>query len=126
MSLVNLGPLACQERDYAASRSCFAECLTLCLALGEKRVTAYALEGCAVLATAREQPERAVCLYGASDALRAAIGVPLSPNERDEVDRAVAALRATLGEPTFNRAGATGRVLTWEQAIEYARDDETP
>jgi tetratricopeptide (TPR) repeat protein len=119
-SLNNLGLLACKEHDYGASRSCLAECLALCLALGGKRVTAEALEGCAALARAQEQPERATGLYGASEALRAVIGAPRPPNEREEVDRDLAALRATLGEEAFNRAWSAGRVLTWEQAIEYA------
>jgi hypothetical protein len=126
MSLVNLGPLACQERDYAASRDYLAECLTLCLALGEKRVTAYVLEGFGALARAQEQPESAVRLYGASNVLRESIGIHLPPNEREEVERDLAALRATLGEAAFDSAWSAGRALTWEQAIAYALEDETP
>ena len=65
---VLLGQSACEEKDFAASRSCLAECLTLCRALGSKRRTAYALEGCEALAGAQEQPERAVRLLGAPEA----------------------------------------------------------
>jgi hypothetical protein len=65
-------------------------------------------------------------LYGASDGLRAVIGAPRPPNEREEADRDLAALRATLGEAAFDSAWAAGRALTWEQAIEYALEDETP
>ena len=50
------------EADDAAARTCYAECLTLCRALGEKRVMAYALEGFTDVAQAQEQPERAVRL----------------------------------------------------------------
>ncbi len=123
-SLLNLGRLDCQEKNYAASRYCLAECLTLCRVLGDKRIMAYALECFAALARAQEQPDRAAQLYGASDALRAAIGVPLPPNEREEVERALAALRPTLGEEAFNGAWTAGCALTWEQAIEYALEDE--
>jgi hypothetical protein len=123
-SLNNLGLLACKEQDYAASRSCLAECLRLCLVLGAKRLTAYALEGCAGLAQAQEQPERATGLYGASDGLRAVIGVPLPPRGREEADRDLAALRVTLGEAAFDSAWTAGRILTWEQAIEYALSEE--
>ena len=69
---VLLGQSACEEKDFAASRSCLAECLTecltLCRALGSKRRTAYALEGCEALAGAQEQPERAARLLGAPEA----------------------------------------------------------
>jgi tetratricopeptide (TPR) repeat protein len=126
VSFVNLGPLACKEHDYSASRSCLAECLTLCLVLGEKHITAYALEGCAGLAQAQEQPERATRLLGASDGLRAAIGVPLPPFEREEIERDLAALRATLGEAAFDAAWSAGQALTWEQAIEYALEENAP
>ncbi len=120
IALVNLGQSACEEKDFAASRACFAECLTLCRALGSKRLTAYALEGFAGLAQAQEQPDKATRLYGAADGLRAAIGVPLSPTGREEVNGHLAALRGALGEEAFDGAWAAGLALTWEQAIEHA------
>jgi non-specific serine/threonine protein kinase len=127
ITLINLGLLASKEGDLAGLRSCLAESLTLCSALGEKSLTAYALEGFAELAQAQEQPERAVRMYGASDALRAAIGTPLTLDEREEVERPLLArLRATLGEDAFESAWAAGHALTWEQAVAYALEDETP
>ncbi len=124
--LVNRARLACQEKDYAASWSCLAEGLSLCRALGERRMTFFALEGCAALARAQERPQRAVQLYGASDGLRTAIGVPLPPDRREEVDQDLAALRATLGAEAFDSAWAAGRALTWERAIEYALEETAP
>lgn len=126
MSLGNLGPLDCRERNFAASRVCLAECLRLCRVLGDKYVTASALEGYAALARAQQQPDRAVRLHGASDALRAAFGVPLPPSGREQVDRELADLCAILGEATFDTAWAASHALTWEKAIEYAMQDETP
>jgi tetratricopeptide (TPR) repeat protein len=123
VSLFNLGSLACKEGDYTASQSCLTECLRLCLALGEKRFTFFALGGFGALATAQGQPERATRLYGASAALSAAIGVPLTAHRRKEADRDLATLRATLGEAVFDSAWSAGRALSWEQAIEYALED---
>jgi tetratricopeptide (TPR) repeat protein len=120
IALVNLGLLASKERDYAASRSCLAECLRLCLTLGDRLIAAYALEGFAALAKVQERPDKATRLYGAADALRESVGVPLPPSEREEVGGELAVLRATLGENTFNCAWAAGRAMTWEQAIEHA------
>ncbi len=124
--LVNLARLVCQEKDYAASWSCLAEGLSLCRSLGERRMAFFALEGCASLAQGQEQPQRAVRLYGASDGLRTAIGVPLPPDRRDEVDQDLAALRATLGEVAFDSAWSQGRAMSWEQAIEYALQENVP
>ena len=52
LALVNLGPLLCALGENAASRSALAECLALCRQMGLKRLTAFALEGCAALAMA--------------------------------------------------------------------------
>ena len=41
-------------------------------------------------------------------------------NDREEYDRDVATARQSLGEEAFSVAWAEGRVMTMEQAIEYA------
>jgi tetratricopeptide (TPR) repeat protein len=124
VALVNLGLLAFQVQDYAAADACLAECLRLCLALGDKQITAYGLEGFAALAKVQEQPDKATRLYGASDALRTAIGAPLPPAERAEVERALTALCASLGEAAFDSAWSAGRALSWEQGIAYALEEK--
>ena len=48
------------------------------------------------------------------------------PNEREEAQRGLAALRATLGDVAFDSAWSAGRALTWEQAIEYALETDPP
>lgn len=117
-SLSSLGAVACQQRDYTAARACLAECLRLCQDLVAKTITAGALEGCAMLAGARQQPQRAARLYGAADGLRAAIGISLTSSEREEVDGYLTVLRATLGEAAFNSAWEEGRAMTLERAID--------
>ncbi|HZO91340.1 MAG TPA: tetratricopeptide repeat protein [Chthonomonadaceae bacterium] len=119
-SLVNLGPLLCKQGDYLAARRFLAECLTICHQLGEKRTTAYTLQAFAELAHAQHQPERAVRLSGAAQALREAIGAPLPPSERAEHDRIQADLRAALGEDGYQADLEAGRSLLLEQAIAYA------
>ena len=68
-------------------------------------------EGLAAIAAAQNEPERAGCLFGAAEALREAMGIPLAPVERPDYDRHVAALHAALGESYF----MSGKV---EKAIE--------
>ena len=123
-SLSNLGFLSCKEGKVAAARTCFVRCLHVCEELGHKPLAAYALEGFAALARTEQQSTRAAGLFGASDVLRAAIGAPLPPNNRAEIDRALADLRATLGAAAFDSAWAAGRAMTWEQAIEEALETE--
>jgi hypothetical protein len=73
------------------------------------------------------QMERAVRLFGAAAALRAALGdaasrswsIPLAPANRDEYERQVAATRAALGVDAF-AAWAAGMALTPEQACAEA------
>jgi hypothetical protein len=59
-------------------------------------------------------------LFGAAEALRAAIGSPIPPIERAEYERAVAASRTALGEAAFAAAWAEGRAMTLERAVEFA------
>jgi hypothetical protein len=59
-------------------------------------------------------------LFGAGEALREEVGASVLSFYRADYDRGVAAVRAGLGAPAFERAWAEGRALTWEQAIELA------
>jgi DNA-binding CsgD family transcriptional regulator len=59
----------------------------------------------------------AVRLWGAAEVLREAARIPLSPIERVDYERAVAAARTWLGEQAFAAAWAEGRAMTPEQAF---------
>ncbi len=67
---------------------------------------------------------RAARLCGAADALHDLSRFSLSPAERVERDRALAAARAALGEEAFAAVYAEGQAMTMEQAVEYALDGE--
>ncbi len=60
---------------------------------------------------------RAVLLWGAVEFLRETLGAPILPVERTRYDRAVAVVRAQLGEEAFATAWAEGRTMTLEQAL---------
>ncbi len=120
ISLNPLGHVAREEGDYVAAAASHRESLTVRRELGDKKGVAECLEGLAAGCGAQKQPRRAAHLFGAAKALRAAIGVPLPPNERDRYDREVAALREALGEEAFAAAWAAGRAMTLEEAVAYA------
>ena len=120
IALVNLGPLACETGDYAASRIYLTECLTILKEIRYKYVTVYALGGCALLSRHLNQAGRAARLWAAAEALRATIGLPLPPDEREVYDRNLTAVREALGDEVFATAWAEGLAMTFEQAVDYA------
>ena len=85
---------------------------------------ASVLEGLAGVA-ADDQAEPAARLFGAAEALRAAIGAPLAPSERADYDRYVAATCAALGQEAFTAAWEAGRALSLDEAVAWALG-ETP
>lgn len=71
-------------------------------------------------------PQPGSAALGAAGALRQAIGAPRPPNEQAECDRALAGLRADLGEEAFVAAWTEGRALPLEEAIAAAPRAELP
>src|SRR3972149_3253334 len=100
----NLGIVAWNQGDHERAELLFRESLLLRGALGDKRGITTSLVGLAAVAAARGQAERSALLFGAAEALREAIRVPVPPFIRDEYDRRVAALPATMRERPFTEA----------------------
>jgi predicted ATPase/transcriptional regulator with XRE-family HTH domain len=116
-SLTSLGRVRRAQGDDERAAALYRESLTLCQAMGDRLGLAENLEGLAALA---DRAERAARLLAAADALRVALGAPLPLVERAGYERAVADLRAALGEGQFAEAWATGRALSLEEAIAEA------
>ncbi len=66
------------------------------------------------------QPATAARLYGAADAQRAKLGLPIDPPFRAEYERDVAVARQALDETAFAAHWAAGQSLTEEQAVAEA------
>jgi hypothetical protein len=88
--------------------------------LGHRAAVANQLECFAFLAKIQEQPERAAKLFGAAEAIREIINIPMNGMEQIEYDREVAELRAGMNETEFNKMWAEGRSMSLEQAVEFA------
>ena len=123
--LLGLARVAAAQGDRAAARRRYQDCLLImhefdfylkfipsCLE-GLGALVAAPATGGASLAGARE----ATRLWGAAEALREAIGMPMHPVDRAEYEQAVAAARRELGEEAFAAAWAQGRSLTPVQAL---------
>ncbi len=122
LAIGNLGVLAFRQGEYAAARSFVGQSLTVDQELGDKRGSTSELEVLGFLAVAQGRTEEAARILGAAEALREAIGAPLSPSERAVYDyeRQMSILRASLSPEVLGQAWADGRAMTLEQAIEYA------
>jgi hypothetical protein len=79
-----------------------------------------------VVAVSLGQPERAVRLHGAADALREASGTPLPPLNFRSYGRVLDALRSELGAVAFDAAWLDGRSMSSDQAIAYALEGVQP
>src|SRR5262249_30260885 len=79
-----------------------------------------AIEGLAGVFMTQGHAEHAARLLGAADSLRADFDVPLSPINRADYERDVAAARAQMDEAAFAAAWAAGQALPLEQAIAEA------
>lgn len=82
---------------------------------------AFTLQHLAAIAALRQTPDdhaRAARLLGYADASLSAIDVTREYTEAQEYDRAIAELRAALGEADLTKLMAEGRIFTEDQAAE--------
>ena len=123
-ALNGLGKVAYSRGDYATARSLYREALKILQETGNQWGIAYSLEAFTALAVAEQDMGRAAKLFGATETFYAQLQFLLSPLERDNHERDVAATRAALGEEVFSSLRAEGRAMTMEQAVEYALIDD--
>jgi non-specific serine/threonine protein kinase len=108
--------LAIAQGEHALAVRVFAEGIALARATGDMRSVLGIVAGLADVALATGQPKRAARLLGAVAAAHATTGVARIPNE-EQVGRALAAVRRTLGEAAFTAAWETGQSMLWADAV---------
>ena len=86
----------------------------------------YVLEGMALLAVRREQPERAIRLLAAAGTARSVIDTTPPGYWLRLLDEAATMARTRLGAARAGAAWATGSTLSADQATAYALHDEWP
>ncbi len=116
-SLAALGKVLASSGDYAAAYARYEESLAISGELGEQWVIAVYLVGLGEVVAAQRQLAWAVQLWGAAEAIRDAIGVPIPPVELADYERSLSAARAHLGERAFAAAWSQGRSMTPQQAL---------
>jgi len=96
----------------------------ICHAIGYKEGLLYSLAELASVNVAhQEYILRAAQLAGVAETLRAGMGAVLRPFEHGVYERAIATVKATLGEEAFHAAFESGQKLTLEEAVQLALED---
>jgi predicted ATPase/class 3 adenylate cyclase len=115
-----LGHVERQTGNLTQAKSIYGETIRGWQDLGNRSAVAHELECFGFLAIHDEEPERAVKLFSAAEALRERIQAPMTDYERVEYDQMFAQVRAILKDAEFSALWAEGRSMTMEQAIEFA------
>ncbi len=123
LELNGLGKLVLDRGDTKRAGALQRESLALFRALDDVWGIAACLDQLANVESSEGNARRAVRLLGAAEALRGTTGTRPPHAERATHERAVADLRAALGEEAFTTVWAEGQAMTLEQAIVYAVSD---
>ena len=118
----NLGNVCGKLGDFAAARSHLHESLHLLQRLEDKAATAAAMTTLAFVLTMEGRDADAARLFGASEALRQALGVPPPPSEQEDHRRYTGVVRDRLGMGPAEQAWHQGRAMAWPAATEYAQE----
>ena len=121
VALTNLGTVAAGRNDHAAAARFHLRSLDLAEAVGELRSIAENLEELAAVESAAGRAARAATLFGASQALREDIGAPIPQPDLARFRDAVGHAASALGDAAFSEARGTGRAMSVQQAVAFAR-----
>ncbi len=117
--------LARARGDRKAATTFAIQGVDLYTAYGTIAGAAECLHVLALLAEEIGEPERAVLLLGAVNALREQLGSPPPPADSEDADAALERARKALGEAAADAAWAAGRAVAPDQLTALARADES-
>ena len=113
----SLGECALAQGDLVGAQAWFAAGLAQFRSLGSREGVAVCLAELGSITGLDGRPAQAARLWGAAEALRQAIGWGPAPPTDATYERAVAAVRANIGDEAFAAAWAEGLMLPLDQAI---------
>ncbi len=105
--------------DLKAARACYAESVSVLYRLGTYQRIVHPIAGAAALAAADGQAVRAITLWAAADALRAAMGSSDLSMAYEGYLARITAARAGMTSDAREAAEAAGRVMTVDKAVAY-------
>jgi non-specific serine/threonine protein kinase len=119
-SLRGLGIVAIRQREFSLAASRLRESLLALREIEDQWFMSRTLDTLAEMYSAQGAYERAARLLGAAATAREAVGAVVFDFYRDEYERLICTVRATLGEAAFNTGWTEGRVLLLHEAVAYA------
>jgi tetratricopeptide (TPR) repeat protein len=119
-ALNGLGKVARTRGDNVTARSLQREALQILQKVGTQWGVAYALESATELALAKDNPDLAARVYGATQQFYEQFRFLLSSLERDHHEFNVRAARTALGEETFLTAWESGKSISMDEAMQLA------
>jgi tetratricopeptide (TPR) repeat protein len=114
-ALFLLGKVNFVQGDYTAARALYEESMSYSGMVHARSLRS--LEKLAEVVAAQGELRWAAQLWGAAEAERENMGIPLAPDMRADYERSVAAACSQLGEKAFSAVWAEGRTMTAEQAL---------
>ncbi len=120
VSRLNLGILAIEQGEPLRSEKLLFEAIRALRRLRDDDASTECLESLAAAAGARGERDRAATLFGAAEAAREKLGVPIRPVDRERYERFVAQSRCGQNEKAWASAWSRGRNLSLQRAIDQA------
>jgi predicted ATPase/class 3 adenylate cyclase len=117
-----LGQVALKRREFAKTASLLGKSLAIQREVGNKQGVAECLAAFAALSFEQGELELAVQVFGGTDDFLKALGAPLAPADRIEMEKGIDALRRQLGEEQFNLYWNQGKNLPAEALTEMASE----
>jgi tetratricopeptide (TPR) repeat protein len=119
-ALHSLGDIALFRGDTAQAKPLFEEGLLIFRENGNQQRATWCLAGLATVASMEGQAYRATTLWAIAESIRASIGNPRPALRHKEYNKRVHAVRDQLDKREVRVIIETHRVITLEQAVEYA------
>jgi predicted ATPase/DNA-binding SARP family transcriptional activator len=119
-ALTGLARAALHQGHSLRAAELYHQSLLLYQDLNERSGMVWCLEGLAGVAAAQRRPAWAGQLFGAAEALREAIGMPMPLSECADYQHDLALARAQIDPADFAAAWASGRSMPAQQALTIA------
>jgi tetratricopeptide (TPR) repeat protein len=119
-----LGSAALGMGDSSLATKHFRDSLQMCQMQGIKWDAAHALAGLAEVAMGVGNAGQAARLFAAADALLGALGAKRSIGDQADHEHMLQAVSDALGESEYQKASASGRAMTRDEAIAYALGEQ--
>ena len=124
-AIIELASVAAMQGEFTAAHHLFQESFKIIQRIQYQELAPSYLAALATMAVEQGQPVQAVHLWGAAEALREAIGIPIPQVYRLDHERVVAKARIQVGNEIFAKAWAQGRSMSPEQAM-VVRNTQLP